>query len=539
MIKVMVVDDDFLIRSNIKLLLAGIAGNGLNFPYELIGEAGDGEEAKELLASLSPDIIISDVRMPKTDGIKLQEFVKDHYPRIQVIMLSNYDDYEYVREALRGGAVDYILKHKLTEEVLKASLLRAGSLMKKTEHTELARAGTLAALKRDFILSLIAGFAIPKQEILSRIQILGLSLAKNNVIAIIMTVETKNESVQEAYLTEFTIINILDEILQDTGSGICCHVTGEKYVIILSHGSVYSEKQRQERNFEIISRISFCLKKFLNRDCAFYQGTLVPGLQEVKKSYQAAEEKYRNRYYSNSAGNTGKSDKPFDILAVFDAGKERALMSCVRTGDYQGTMDILEEIFDELRNWRPTLSESQIVFIDLLGVLNRACKERLIDFGKIYTDKSAPQEKFNEFTSIDMAKQWFIDLYERVLGQEGEGDGLPVSDYVDRALSIIHRHYGENISQTEVAEKIGISSSYLSRIFKENLNIGFMEYLNNYRLEKAKALLEKGKLSNKAIAMLCGFQDDGYFSKVFKRYEGMTPKEYRNKSLRLTKDSQG
>lgn len=537
MIKIMVVDDDFLIRSNIKLLLAEIAGKDLSVPYELIGEAGDGEEAKEMAALLRPDIIISDIRMPKMDGIKLQEYVKIHFPRIQVIMLSNYDDYEYVREALRNGAVDYILKHKLTAEVLKATLIRAAGMMKKTDSQELARGSSLAALKRDFVLSLIAGFTVQKEDIQSRIQAMGLPLAENNIIAIIMTVERNAESVQEAYLMEFTIINILDEILQDTVSGICCHVTGEKYVILLSHGLIYSEKARQERTFEIISRISSCLKKFLNRGCAFYQGILVAQLQEVKKSYQTAEEKYRNRYYSNSDKNMENSNKPFDILAVFDAGKERALMSCIRAGDYTGTMNILRDIFEELRRWSPSLSESQIVFIDLLGVLNRACKEQLIDLGRIYTEKTPLQEKFNEFTSIETAKQWFIALYDRVLKEEGEGYGLPVSDYVDGAVTFIHRHYGENISQTDVAGKIGISSSYLSRIFKENLNIGFMEYLNNYRLEKAKVLLEQGKLSNKAIALLCGFQDDGYFSKVFKRHAGMTPKEYRKEAARQKKDA--
>jgi two-component system response regulator YesN len=221
------------------------------------------------------------------------------------------------------------------------------------------------------------------------------------------------------------------------------------------------------------------------------------------------------------------SDKPFDVLAVFDSEKERSLMAYIRSNNKKASMDIVRDVFEELCRWSPSLTESQIVFIDLLGVLNRSCKERCIDINKIYADEKTPQEKFNEFTSITDAKEWFIALYERVLQEGGLQLQIPTSDYVSEAISFIHRHYAENISQTMLADNIGISSVYLSKLFKDNLHIGFMEYLNNYRLEKAKVLLKQNNFSNKMVARLCGFNDDAYFSKVFKKAEGMTPKEFR------------
>jgi YesN/AraC family two-component response regulator len=182
-----------------------------------------------------------------------------------------------------------------------------------------------------------------------------------------------------------------------------------------------------------------------------------------------------------------------------------------------------------LCRWSPSLTESQIVFIDLLGVLNRSCKERCIDINQFYGDKKTPQEKFDEFTSITDAKEWFLMLYDRALEMGGLKPQIPTSDYVSEAISFIHRHYAENISQTMLAEQIGISSVYLSKLFKENLQIGFMEYLNQYRLEKAKLLLKQNNFSNKMVARLCGFNDDAYFSKVFKKVVSMTPKEFRKR----------
>ena len=81
----------------------------------------------------------------------------------------------------------------------------------------------------------------------------------------------------------------------------------------------------------------------------------------------------------------------------------------------------------------------------------------------------------------------------------------------------------------DVASEVGISSTYLSKLFKDELNVGFSVFLCNYRIKKAKKLLLQKPLSNKAVAKMCGFQDDAYFARAFKKIEGMTPTEYRRK----------
>ena len=534
MIKIMIADDDFLVRSNIKLMVTELTGRGEQEPLEVVAEAADGEEAVRLLDSILPDIIISDIQMPKTNGIELQRYANQFRPSVKFIMLSNYDDYEYVREALRNGAVDYILKHKLSAELLSATISRAIDLIINEDSgsrftKELTKGYSLAALKRDFIQSLIAGFYQQPEEIKSRIAVLGLPISEHNLAAVIMTVRHDYQREQEDYLLENSIINIVDEILQDTHSGICCHVTEDKYMILLSYASIYSEKKRQERSFEVLSRISICTQKYLNIKASFYQGSVVGNIVDIKKSYLTAEEKYRNRYYKDLKKQELVAEKPFDVLAIFDSEKERSLLAYIRSNNREAVMKIVQEVFEELCRWSPSLTESQIVFIDLLGVLNRSSKERCIDINQFYWDKKTPQEKFNEFTSITDAKEWFLMLYDRALEMGGLSLQIPTSNYVSEAISFIHRHYAENISQTMLAEQIGISSVYLSKLFKENLQIGFMEYLNQYRLEKAKLLLKQNNFSNKMVARLCGFNDDAYFSKVFKKEEGMTPKEFRKR----------
>lgn len=531
----MVVDDDFLVRSNMNMMIQELSAHHDLIGLQVIGEASDGEEALNLLKIMMPDIIISDIQMPHVDGIKLQQSVKEMGHTIQFIMLSNYDDYDYVRETLRNGAVDYILKHKLSIDVLGLTIRRAISFMEETmnqsQSKEIPPEYSLVALKRDFILGLIAGFYQQIEELESRITVMGLPLNLNHVVAVIMTVQYEDNHAQNKYLLEKSILNIVDEILQEKECGICCNVTEDKYILLLSYKGNHSEHYRDQLNYELFSRISTCILKFLNLKVKLYKGEVVPRLTDIKKSFIIAEGKYRNRYYEGVEKEANLLDKPFDILTIFDSVTERKLMNYVRTSDQKGVDDTIHEVFVELCKWSPSLVESQIVFIDLISVLNRICKEKGMDVNKLYTENKTLQERFDDFTSITEARSWFLQLFHQVLADQGENRSQPVSEYISEAIGYIHKNYSDNISQTWVAEQIGISTVYLSKLFKDELQIGFMDYVTNYRLEKAKQLLDNHSLSNKKIAQLCGFNDDAYFSKVFKRLEGITPKEYQKRRL--------
>lgn len=123
--------------------------------FRVVGEASDGKEALALIHVSQPDIVISDIRMPHMDGLELQRRIKKSYPNIKMIMLSGYDDFDYVRQALKNGAVDYILKHKLDAHTLADTLRMAQNQLGKP--VELNLSGNIFALKRDFVMKLISG----------------------------------------------------------------------------------------------------------------------------------------------------------------------------------------------------------------------------------------------------------------------------------------------------------------------------------------------------------------------------------------------
>lgn len=520
MTKVMIVDDDFLVRSNIKVLLNSPELD-LSNTFRVVGEASDGKEALALVRISQPDILICDIRMPHMDGLELQAQLKRSHPNIKMIMLSGYDDFDYVRQALKNGAIDYILKHKLDGRTLSDALHIAQNQLGKSAERNLP--GNIFALKRDFVMKLISGCYMSEEEIANRATAMDLKLGSKNVVAILMRVQNQNTTAVDAYLQEYSILNIADEILQNFCTGTCCHLSDEKYILLVTFDNVFGQKAQQDQIHALCSRISICLKQYLNILSSFYPGTVVGSIRQTRISYNAAEKLYKNRYQKTAQSRSNG----VDILAIYDAAQEKNLLQGIREQDETRVNAVIDGVFTQLSKQNPTDAEAQLIFLDVLSGLSRAWKEQSVDISKLYQMDIA-QKKLQNFASIDEAQKWFQQLIHRSFEMGGPRCS-PTSHYVEEAISYIHRHYAMEISQSAIANAIGISPSYLSKQFKEDLGIGFADFLCNYRLDKAKALLIQTDRSNKEIAQMVGFSDDAYFSRVFKKDTGMTPKEYRKK----------
>ena len=526
MTKIMIVDDDFSVRFNIKRLLDMPQDRTLKNKYIVVGEASDGKEAIELLESVSPDLIISDICMPRMNGIELQEYLLHYKPNIKMIMLSGYDDYEYVRIALKNGALDYLLKHELDYEALWEIIKKIESdVIISSDSSKYRYADSYLTLKRDFIKKIIQGCYGTTKEILGRVKALDLKIGLKNVMVVLMKVQCENDNVKSDYLLEFSILNVVDEILQEAGQGLCCRIADEKYAFLISYENIYSERIRNEQYVTLCGRISSCLKKYLNITVYFYAGKMVNTIAEAKISETSAQEQYNNRYYNEiQFGDI----QPFDLLAIFDTEQEMALLTAVRENSYENAKGIIRDIFEQIKKCKATTLELQNLFIDILSTLNRAWKEQSVDISELYKREDI-RNRFQDFDSLKTAEEWFLNITQCSFDEERINEGKPNSVYVSKAISYIHIHYLEDISLNDVASEVGISSTYLSKLFKDELNVGFSVFLCNYRIKKAKKLLLQKPLSNKAVAKMCGFQDDAYFARAFKKIEGMTPTEYRRK----------
>ncbi len=531
MLKVLIVDDDLLIRTNIKFML-----DWEKYGFMLCTEASNGCEAINIINKENPDIIVTDVRMPTMDGLQLSSVVNSMQLNCKMIMLSSYDDYEYVRSALKNGAVDYILKHNLNKEVLLDVLMKTKQILinGKTDIPN-DHLTNILAIKEKFIVQLLTGLHKNEDVIIHNIKALEMKIETKNVMAIIMVIDdykviTSEGNLRNNSLLEFAIVNITNEILNDSENGVVCHIANERFVVLLSFGCKRSAAAIDVITNSLLERIAVCLRNFLNISVSFSIGCICERLINVSKSYENAEKSLYEKFYAGK-NCILKNTKPNAVnspLVGLDIASERQILLNIKLKDWDNLYKKLEELFNRIKNEKISPVNSQMVFNDLLNIINRICKENDISLSKVYSDNAAPHSYLANIETLDEIKRWIYKLYSRLIEFIESESRASNSEYVRKAINFINKHYSENIALVNVSEEIKISIAYLSTLFKEEMGIGFSEYLCNLRLDKAKALLEEKKHEMKDIVSMCGFNNYAYFFNTFKKKTGSTPKEFVN-----------
>ena len=169
-----------------------------------------------------------------------------------------------------------------------------------------------------------------------------------------------------------------------------------------------------------------------------------------------------------------------------------------------------------------------MICAELINIANRIARDAGIDMGQIY--ESVPYAEMKRLETIEEVKDWIIKRYQKlILMLKDVKFNNSYSKYTKKAISYILKNYSKNISLNDVAQYIGVNSSYLCRVFKEDSGMGFVEYLNATRIENAKQAIKTGNLKLKEIALDVGFNNYTYFTKVFKDVLNMTPQEFEKK----------
>ncbi|XID94076.1 response regulator [Paenibacillaceae bacterium WGS1546] len=535
--KVLIVDDELLVRANLKVMIDWNARG-----FEICGEAGNGIEALRLAERERPDLILSDIRMPGMDGLELSGEVARLYPRTKLVVLSNFDDFDYVKGALRNGALDYLLKHKLNPDELASALDLVRSKLDFAASGDAAEdkpnANHLLALKKKFLVQLVAGFAYSPEEISHHLRMLDLKLAARNLIPVVLSLDdygsrrSSAATLKAAELEQFSVVNVAEEILGELDGGAVSHVADGKYVLLFSFPHLRSEAAIERAVNDAVARIANCLKTFLNLSASFSIGPMCPTVRELPAGYARAEEQLQARFH------LGKNvvlrslavvprDEPMTGL---DIAVEKRLTAQLRAGDEASCLASLGDVFAGMKAKALSPAGSQLIFNDLLGLLHRTVKEAGHDLAPLYADASPPHEALSRFETLGEAASWFAALFRRTSLLSRSEDREPHSEHMTQALRYIRDRYADNLSLTEVAERIGISGAYLSTLFRNELGTGFSEYVTDLRLAKAKMYLEEGDKDMKEIAALCGFNGYNYFFQTFKKKTGLTPGEYARKA---------
>ncbi|WP_139904474.1 response regulator transcription factor [Clostridium thermarum] len=536
MIKVLIVDDDSISRTSIKTLI-----DWNKHGFEICGEAANGENGLETIKEQHPHIVITDMSMPVMNGVEFIDYLNKNYPNIKVIALSGYDQYDYVRQSMKKGAVDYILKHTLNAEALLNVLKTACDLIRNERmendnrnKMEKALKESISEMKQKFIRELVSGGFDDIGEVKQKISDLGLSIDMSNLI--VVAVELDNFHHLKEKLTTKGIKKIISsfmeistEILNDMGNAFITNIEEEKFAMLFTPGNLRSCSEMHNNVFASINRIKECIKRYLNITACFSISSTIVSIMDVHKYYVEAEKNLKNKFFKGKDSIFQENivtNKRKEILTL-DMNDEKTIIEALKFANREKLQECIKNIFNPVILNEMSQASIGIICVELINIVNRIARESGINIKDIYSDGEIPYEEMKKYETINEVRDWILSVYERVLKFiEISEISSDYSEPTRKAISFIHKNYSSNISLNDAAEEIGVNSSYLSRIFKKDCGIGFNEYLNHIRVEHAKWFIENRDFKLKDITKRVGFNSYTYFFTVFKEFIGITPQEY-------------
>ncbi|BCZ44282.1 hypothetical protein psyc5s11_03490 [Clostridium gelidum] len=503
--KILIVEDEVNAREGLGNLLGKLSDN-----YIVCGKASDGEQGLILAKEYKPDLIFTDIEMPKLNGLDMIGKIKEDGQDPYVIILSGYSDFKYAQKGIKLGVEEYLLK-PITYSALKSSMEQ---------------------IERKFSLKnaelLVEG--IPKEEILGQVLLnKGRNLDKFYKIIESNVKQHENMYLVNLYLrdeyeekSEFIIKEIYDFM--------------KYYKIEIFYYSVLKEYNylpifinTTTAFLEFIKMLKYNLL-FSIRKSGFSSITVsvinINGLAEIRSSLN--ELKRLSRWPIVFGNDEIIYEELISKLKInqcnYPREIENEVIKAIKNNDQARLVDSNEKFMSYLKAnvYDP---------IDIIDI----CSKYI--FSILTVSKSCNNDFYTQLKNegiLDSIKIscTFDELKERLdyvidkVGEKNDDESTINSLIVRKAMNYIKEYYSDKISLEEIANGMNITPEYLSRLFTKELRKSFSDYLKEFRIEKAKELLTNKKMKIYEIAEKVGYSDSKYFCKVFKEYTGMAPKEY-------------
>lgn len=524
-IKVLIVDDEHLVRNLLKRCI-----DWDSIGMEIIGEASSGEDAIELVYKYKPDLIFTDICMTNIDGIEFAEAVIKMNTNVKVVVISGYDDFKYAQRSIRAGIKAYLLKPIDDEAVLETALNMKKEIEKEresiSEYTMMKKQliRNLPFLKERLLNRLInAGVDII--EIKRQMDYLGFRFKYDTfqvaVIEIILKIQDSHDKRNVIYYK--TIIEKLKEYLKHF-AGINIFFD-DNYRIILINNCEDSCFQEDFQN--IIVNVLYDIKWYY----CIGIGTIKNEVENIEKSYKEALEALNYRIIVGNNSMIKYEDINLhmetqkDVIIKIDDKLKVYFLS----GSHKIIQGIIYGIFDK-KNTTMNLSINNIreYAFSYVTTILEILRDLDIDIKVLNVEKYSIYEEIFEIDTIPDIKKYVTDISYKVIEIINYYKGKKSNKLIDDITEYVKINFGDcELSLSKVAHIFFVNPSYLSRVFKKEMGINFLDYLVKLRIDKAIILLNNMDLKAYEVGEKVGIPDSSYFSTCFKKYTGFSITEYK------------
>ena len=518
MIKVLIVDDERNIREGINKLI-----DWESLGCEVVGASANGVSALEFIKDNSVDLVVTDIKMPVMDGLELSKRIREDYPKIKVIILTAYSEFDMAKKAITFKVSDFIIKNDFMDELPKA----VSEVVRKIEEERENNPETLDD-KNDnddryfmnIVKSLITNSELSEEDI----------KGYENINLCICACEINRYEDDEN--TSRNLYEMFGNILK-IGLKNCRYTTISVNPALLIIGLSYEKNSGMNLNrvVENFSNILIMVEEFMRIEIKIGISTEISDIRNIKDGYREAKDAL------------SKIDRKGCFLKVYEGDLKQKNGEFIDVDGY--SEKICELTFDEKNNGAENALDDFTEKLKASGCSFEQCKLYMLVIYSTIIHRAVRYQLNVELDFNDYEEKIYKEVQgaNTIAALKEIGDNLIgnirsicigkknfKNELVKKVDDFIKANYQNELTLQTISTEIFLNSSYVSRAYKKMTGFTVTEAINMFRVNAAKDLLKTSNLKIYEVAESVGFKDPAYFTNVFVKYTGHNPSDFRQNS---------
>jgi two-component system response regulator YesN len=520
MYKVLIVDDEQVERDALQMIL------NKEFPDLTVQQAVNGRTAIELADEWRPDLVLMDIKMPGVDGLQAVQAIREKHEQTKFIMVTAYDTFEYAQKAIRLQVNDYLLKPSKSSIIVETighaldaiTLARAEADLRVRDNERLNR--LMPIVEADLVTQLLFDH-VHEVHLSEMLAMLGTVVSSEAFAMLLLMSPNPSELDSVSQFAAGDYYSAVKQKIRQYGNGFVGAMSGRQIPIIVFRDPDTSYRAQAA---SLVRQLLHLQHRSDVTDVFVGVGEAYGSLSNIRLSYQEAllasadrTLPARHRFFSDVPAVSERENLAVTKLL------EKAMIDRVRRGEWSDVHGIINELLEHYESCGAEFRLSQQRMWEALWAVSRVAEE-------LGCDADLPNLSFQAsgYKELRTEAAGVVDKYAKAI--TAERDRLEPGA-ISRIKQFIVENAHRDISLEMIAEQVNLNPYYISKMFKDQMGVNYIDFLTDCRMEKAKSLMARPEISLKEIAYEVGYHDPNYFSRVFKKTTGVVPTDYRKSML--------
>lgn len=520
MIKLLIAEDELLSLEDLENLSWDSVG------IDAVFTAENGAEAYDLALIEKPEIILTDIQMPKMGGLELSEKLSTMLPETKFIFLTAHDNFDYAKAAVENRVLSYILK-PFDEEELLATVKKAADMVKTERDKSSYHTYIVKQLERSrhFLMGYFFGaLESNEKDVNNLLQILNITHPATYYTAIVVTLAPPRK--ESVFTDNYQTFIQITQLLTEEDGEVLSFFNTSHLVYIVGTAVPFSPTEPQSVILKLADTIKSYLDKNQHTNYLITIGNSVADIKNCEAAYRSALNAISYSFYLGFNTIICIEDvESSNSVGYFQAIQDEQFFNLVKAGNFEGARFLLHRIFRSFSENQLAVNEVQHICHSILVRL-AICLLQCGQNPDFLFNKTNALDVIRQYTSIKNLETFMIDILDVVTSNIA----INHSQRDKELITSIKEYISANpkTSLTKIAEHFHHSPNYLSSIFPKETGDTIKNYIINVRMNYAKELLKNSPRSIGQIATDVGYKTQQHFCNVFNKATGMTPSDYRS-----------